>query len=291
MGMLYMIASGFCFVAVAVLVRYVGTRIPAPEAAFIRYVAGTVFMAPVVIQMFRGQARIVSSKILLLRGITHGLGVCLWFFAMARIPIAEVTALSYLTPILMTIGAALFFNETLYTRRIMAIVFGLLGVFIILRPGFTNISIGQVAQLMTAPLFAASLLLTKKLTATEQLTTIVASLSVICSITLLPLALIDWVNPSVTELTLLTLTGLMATIGHFTLTRALALAPVSVLQPVSFLQLLWAILLGVLLFGESIDAFVVLGGTILVVSVSYIAHRESIASKSNALNTSSKTGS
>jgi len=212
------------------------------------------------------------------RGVVHGLGVCLWFFAMARIPIAEVTALSYLTPVLMTIGAAVFFGEKLYARRIMAIFFGLLGVFIILRPGFTQISIGQFAQLLTAPLFAASMLLTKRLTRTEQLTVIVASLSIICAITLFPFALMNWVNPNMIELALLALTGALATIGHFTLTKALSLAPISVLQPVTFLQLLWATLFGVLLFSESIDGFVVAGGSILVLSTSYIAHRESVAS-------------
>lgn len=278
-GMLWMLLSGLCFVGVTVVVRYIGTRIPAPEAAFIRYVAGTLFLAPYVYQMFRGQLKVYAKKTLLIRGVIHGIGVSLWFFAMARIPIAEVTALSYLTPVLMTIGAAIFFGERLYTRRILAIVFGLLGVFVILRPGFTEISIGQTAQLLTAPLFAASILLTKHLTKTDQLTVIVASLSLICSITLLPLALINWVAPNPTELLLLALTGAFATIGHFTLTRALSLAPISVLQPVTFLQLLWATLLGVWLFGESIDGFVVLGGAILVISTTYIAHRESIAKK------------
>jgi len=182
--MLWMLLSGLCFVGVTVCVRYVGTRIPAPEAAFIRYVAGTLFLLPVLLQIVRGQLLVHAWYTLLVRGVIHGAGVCLWFFAMARTPIAEVTALSYLTPILMTIGAAVFFGEKLYTRRIMAIVFGLLGVFIILRPGFSEISIGQVALLVTAPLFAASMLLTKKLTSTEQLTVIVATLSIICSITL-----------------------------------------------------------------------------------------------------------
>jgi len=272
-----MLLSGLCFVGVTVVVRYIGTRIPAPEAAFIRYVAGTLFLAPFVLQMVRGQLKVTAWKILIVRGVMHGIAVSLWFFAMARIPIAEVTALSYLTPVLMTIGAAIFFGEKLYTRRIVAIIFGLLGVFIILRPGFTQISVGQVAQLLTAPLFAASFLLTKKLTATEQLTVIVASLSLICSITLLPLALISWVQPNAIELALLFLTGALATIGHFTLTRALSIAPISVLQPVTFLQLLWATLLGVWLFGESIDGFVVLGGAVLVISTSYIAHREAVA--------------
>lgn len=277
-----MALSGLCFVGVSVVVRYVGTRIPAPEAAFIRYAVGTLLLAPVLLQIVRGSVIVHARKTLLIRGFIHGVGVCLWFFAMARIPIAEVTALSYLTPVLMTIGAAVFFGEKLYARRILAILFGLLGVFIILRPGFSSISIGQVAQLLAAPLFAASLLLTKKLTATDQLTVIIATLSIICTITLLPLALLNWVTPNLTDFLLLSLTAVFATGGHFMLTRALSLAPISVIQPVTFLQLLWATLFGVWLFDESIDRFVVIGGTILVVSISYIAHRESVARKQNS---------
>lgn len=274
-----MALSGLCFVGVTVIVRYVGTRIPAPEAAFIRYAVGALLLTPVLFQIVRGSVIVNDWKILLIRGVVHGVGVCLWFFAMARIPIAEVTALSYLTPVLMTIGAAVFFGEKLYTRRILAIMVGLLGVFIILRPGFSTISIGQVAQLITAPLFAASLLLTKKLTRTDQLSVIVASLSIICTITLLPAAMISWVQPNLVEFLLLSLTAFLATAGHFTLTKAFTLAPISVVQPVTFLQLLWATMFGVWLFGESIDRFVIIGGTILVASISYIAHRESVASK------------
>ena len=272
-----MLLSGLCFVAVTVIVRCIGTRIPAPEASFIRYAVGSLLLAPVLINIARGKLQVHNWALISVRGVIHGIGVCLWFFAMARVPIAEVTALSYLTPVLMTIGAALFFGEKLYTRRILAIVFGLIGVFIILRPGLSPISIGQVAQLLTAPLFAASILVTKKLTGTEQLTVIVATLSVICAFTLLPLAMLNWVKPNATELVLLSLTAVFATAGHFTLTQALKMAPISVLQPVTFLQLLWATLFGVLLFGESIDAYVILGGTILVASTSYIAHRESVA--------------
>jgi len=277
LGMLWMLLSGLCFVGVTVVVRYIGTRIPAPEAAFIRYAVGSLILAPVLLNIARGKLQVHNWKLISIRGVVHGIGVCLWFFAMARVPIAEVTALSYLTPVLMTIGAAIFFGEKLYTRRILAIVFGLIGVFIILRPGFSPISIGQIAQLVTAPLFAASILVTKKLTSTEQLSVIVATLSIICTFTLLPLAVVNWVQPNLTEVLLLSLTAVFATAGHFTLTQALKLAPISVLQPITFLQLLWATLFGVLLFGETIDAYVILGGTILVASTSYIAHREAVA--------------
>ena len=279
-GIFWMLMTGLCFVCVTILVRYVGTRIPAPEAAFIRYAFGTLLLLPIIIQLFKGVEKIHSWRIMLIRGVLHGLGVILWFYAMARIPIAEVTALGYLTPVVVTLGAALFLGEKLHIRRILAIAFGLLGVMIILRPGLSEISGGQIAQLLATPLFAASMLMTKKMTSTESLWVIVTGLSIVCTLTMLLPALSHWVTPNTKELLLLALTAVMATLGHYTMTKAFHLAPLSVLQPVSFLQLLWAILFGAMLFGESIDVFVFIGGAVLVISTTYIAHRESVANRS-----------
>ncbi|MFT4729118.1 MAG: drug/metabolite transporter (DMT)-like permease [Granulosicoccus sp.] len=282
-GMFWMLMTGLCFVAVTILVRYIGTRIPAPEAAFIRYAFGTLFLLPVIIQLFTGVAKIHSWRIMLVRGVLHGIGVILWFYAMARIPIAEVTALGYITPVFITIGAALFLGEKLHIRRILAVLFGLVGVIIILRPGLSEISSGQIAQLVAAPLFAASMLMTKKMTSTESLAVIVTGLSIVCTLTLLLPALGNWVAPNTTEIALLALTAVFATLGHYTMTKAFNLAPLSVLQPISFLQLLWATIFGVILFGESIDIFVVIGGAVLVISTSYIAYRESVANATQAI--------
>ncbi len=279
LGMFWMLLTGLCFVCVTIIVRYIGTRIPASEAAFLRYAFGTLLLLPVILQLLKGVVKINSWRIMLVRGVLHGIGVILWFYAMARIPIAEVTALGYLTPVFITIGAALFLREKLHIRRILAIFFGLVGVMIILRPGLSTISNGQIAQLIATPLFAASMLMTKRMTANESLSVIVTGLSIVCTLTLLIPALNNWVTPNTTEVALLALTAVFATLGHYTMTQAFNLAPLSVLQPVSFLQLLWATLFGVILFGESIDIFVVIGGTILILSTSYIAHRESIANR------------
>ena len=209
----------------------------------------------------------------------HTFGVVLWFFAMARIPIAEVTAIGYVTPIFVTIGAALFLGERLRARRIMGVLAGLLGAVIILRPGFNEISIGQLAQLSAAPLFATSYLMTKSMTGKSDSGIIVALLTVFCTLFLLPLALIDWQTPTHRELFWLFITACCATFGHFAMTRALAAAPISVTQPITFLQLVWASLLGILVFNEAIDPFVILGGTIIVAAATFISHRENQLAK------------
>ena len=81
----------------------------------------------------------------------------LWFYAMARVLVAEVTAIGYTAPIYVTIGAALFFGERLQAHRIAAVLIGFLGTLVILRPGLAEITQGHWAQLLAAPLFACSL--------------------------------------------------------------------------------------------------------------------------------------
>ncbi len=273
--------TGLCFLGVTVTVRYVGTDLPAAQAAFLRYVMGTLLLLPAFIRLFNGELTIKDPWIMGIRGVAHGFGVILWFYAMARIPIAEVTALGYLTPVVVTVAAAIFLGETLHARRLIAVVAGFIGVLIIIRPGIQEISIGQLAQLATAPLFAISMLLTKKLTSNNEPIAIVAVLSAVCTITLLPPALVMWVKPGFGDLVLLGLTAVLATLGHYTMTLAFSYAPLSALQPISFLQLIWATIAGFLLFAEPVDGYVVFGGVIIVAAASYIAHREARLGRQN----------
>ena len=278
-GILWMVVTGFLFVIVTGIVRHLGSDMPAVEAAFIRYSIGLVIVLPGLVAYVRRRPAWKKTGLFAARGIVHGFGVMLWFFAMARIPIAEVTAIGYTAPIFVTIGAAVFLSEKLHMRRIAAVIIGLLGTAIILRPGFQEINIGQLAQFTAAPLFATSFLLAKKLTEDESAGTIVALLSLFCTLTLLPGAILQWRTPTSEEVMWLALTAAAATAGHYTLTRALACAPITVTQPISFLQLVWASILGMVVFGEALDPYVVAGGALIVVAASYISHREAVAAR------------
>jgi len=270
-----MIACTFSFVAVTGIVRYIGSELPAAQAAFIRYAMGLIIMAPAIYALIKTPPSKALIRQNALRGFAHSFGSILWFFAMARIPIAEVTAIGYATPIFVTIGAAVFLGERLRMRRIGGVLAGLLGAIIILRPGFQEISIGQLVQLGACPLFAFSYLMTKSLTGKTDPRTIVSLLTIFCTLFLLPLALWDWQTPSMHDVFWLFITACCATFGHFAMTKALAAAPISVTQPITFLQLIWATLLGYLAFGESVDPFVIFGGAIIVSAATFISHRES----------------
>lgn len=278
-GIGWMVLTTFCFVGVTGIVRYIGTDIPATEAAFIRYAIGLLLFLPFMGPIFRRPPSLGLLKLYTARGVVHGIAVILWFYAMARIPIAEVTALGYTAPIFVTIGAAFFFRERLHFRRIAAVGVGFLGTMLILRPGFHEISSGQIAQLIAAPLFAASFLFAKRLTEDEDPVMIVIMLSIFCTLTLLPGALINWVTPTLSEVFWLAVTAVVATTGHYTMTRAIRAAPLTVTQPISFLQLIWATALGIMVFGEPMDPFVLIGGGVVVAAITFISHREAVAAR------------
>ncbi|TCP44060.1 threonine/homoserine efflux transporter RhtA [Rhodovulum marinum] len=271
-----MLVTGANFVAVTALVKLVGTGVPAPQAAFLRYVLGLVFLLPMLGLLRRVRIDRATLALYGWRGLAHALGVICWFYAMTRIPIAEVTAMNYLNPIYVTIGAALVFGEKLAARRILAIAVAFIGVLVILRPGFREVSDGHVAMLFTALFFGGSYLMAKRLSERDSAAVVVAMLSISVTIALAPFALAVWVTPTLTQLAWLFGVAFFATAGHYSMTMAFRAAPLTVTQPVTFLQLVWATLLGWLVFGEAVDGWVILGGAMIVGAVVFITWREAM---------------
>jgi drug/metabolite transporter (DMT)-like permease len=275
-GILWMLLTGVFFIAVTALVKHMGPRLPAAEAAFLRYAIGLVFLLPALRSMGLSDLTRRQWSFFGLRGFCHALGVILWFYAMTRLPIAEVTAMNYLAPIYVTLGAAVFLGEKLAARRIAAVCLGLMGAAIILRPGFREVSLGHLAMLFAAVVFAGSYLLAKVLADEVRPAVVVAMLSFFVTLALAPFALPVWIAPTLREILLLSAVAFFATAGHYTMTLAFAAAPVTVTQPITFLQLVWATLLGVVAFGEPVDIWVILGGFVILGSVTFITWREAM---------------
>ncbi|MCD2351802.1 DMT family transporter [Sulfitobacter pseudonitzschiae] len=273
-GILWMLVTGLCFVAVTALVKWMGPGMPPSQAAFLRYMLGMVFLIPMLKDVREANLTPRQWKLFTLRGLLHSVGVSLWFFAMTRIPIAELTAINYLAPVFVSIGAAIFLGERLAARRIFAVVVALVGTAIILRPGFREVANGHIAMLAAAAVFSGSYLLAKILSDEAKPTVVVFMMTVFVSLGLAPLAAIVWVTPTWEQIGILALVAVFAQAGHYTMTLAFAAAPVTVTQPITFLQLVWATLLGMLVFSEPVDIYVVLGGVLILASVTFITWRE-----------------
>jgi drug/metabolite transporter (DMT)-like permease len=278
-GIVWMIVTGVLFVGVTAVVKHVGDDLPAAQSAFMRYALGLVFLVPMIRPML--DARLSRRQLGLFgaRGLVHTFGVMLWFYAMTRISIAEVTAMNYLNPVYVTLGAWLFLGERLAARRLLAVAAALLGALVILRPGFREIESGHVAMLGTAMFFGVSYLLAKLLSGEVSPVVIVGMLSVTVTVGLAPFAAAVWVTPTLAQVGWMFLVACLATAGHYTMTLAFAAAPVTVTQPVTFLQLLWSVLLGAAFFAEPVDGWVVLGGLVILSSVTFITWREAVVKR------------
>jgi drug/metabolite transporter (DMT)-like permease len=206
--------------------------------------------------------------------VVHTAAVVFWFFAMARIPLAHVTAIGYLSPVILLLAGALVLGEGLTRRRILAVGLAVIGTLIVLRPGLEPVGIGHLGQMAAATCFAGSYLYAKKLSSFVSASVVVAMLTFTVTLGLLPLALLDWRPVPGWHLAGLALVALLATLGHYLMSRAFSVAPLTVTQPVTFLNLVWAALMGSLLFHEPVDIWVILGGGLIIGAISWVTWRE-----------------
>lgn len=278
-GLVWMLASGFSFVGVTGLVRWLGTDLPAAQGAFLRFAFGVMFLLPTLGPVLRGGFAPGAMRLFALRGAVHTVAVICWFYAMARLPVAEVTAIGYLNPVLVTVGAAVFLGEKLAMRRILAVCVAILGALVILRPGVREVTDGHLAQVAAAFGFAGSYLVAKRLSGMASAGAVVAMMSLMVTLGLAPFALAVWVPVTPAQLAALAGVAAFATSGHYCMTRAFAVAPLTVTQPVTFLQLLWATLLGMIVFHETVDVWVLAGGGVIIAAVSYITWREAVLNR------------
>lgn len=263
-----MLATTLAFVGVNGIVRHLGTELPAAQSAFIRFAFGLAFLAPA-LWGIRG-TRLPEGiwPLFLWRGGLHVAAVIFWFWAMARVPVAEMAAIGFLNPVIVLVIAGLLFGEGLGRGRLVSVMVALLGALVVLRPGLREVTPGHLSQLVATVCFAVSYIFAKRLSGMAPASVVVAVLSVTVAVGLAPVAVWVWQPVSTEQLAWLAGVAALATLGHYTMTRAFRAAPLTVTQPVTFLQILWATLLGALVFGEAVDGFVILGGALIVGAVS-----------------------
>jgi drug/metabolite transporter (DMT)-like permease len=187
-----------------------------------------------------------------------------WFFALTLIPIGQVVAIEFTMPIWTAILAAMFLGERFTTFKFAAIVLGIVGVIMIVRPATGEINPGQLIALAAAVGFGTSVAMVKSLTRTEQTVTIIFyMLAVQTAGSLLP-ALSVWQWPSLTIWGWAVVVAFCGTFSHYCMARALLYADASVVVPMDFLRVPLTALMGWLLYSERLDAFTVLGAALIL---------------------------
>src|ERR1044072_263489 len=202
--------------------------------------------------------------------------VVLFFWAVMYLPLADAITFYLAGPIYVTALSALLLKEKVGWRRWAAVLVGFLGVVIALRPSAATLTLPALIALTGSVCFALLMIVTRMLRDTHD--TVLMSTQMASTFAFGAVAApLGWVTPSLYDLMFLSGFGVVSVIALFSINRSLKLAPASVVVPYQYTMLVWAILLGYLVFGDVPDRFMLLGSAIIVAAGLYIFHREQLA--------------
>ena len=266
---LWMIGAIISFTSMAVAGRAISGQLDTFEIMLYRSIMGfgiVLAMAKSVGTL--GEIDLKHFRLHLLRNIFHFTGQNLWFFALPIIPLAQLFALEFTSPIWVMLLAPFFLGEGLTLRKIAIAALGFIGVLIVAQPEIGAINIGIIAATCAAIGFAGAAILTRKLTVQNSLTKILFFLTGLQIIFGLICAGYDGdiALPSVAAAPWLILIGAAGLAAHFCMTKSLSLAPASLVMPVDFARLPLIAVIGVVFYGESLDFYLGLGAALILVA-------------------------
>ncbi len=263
----------------AVIVRMLANQVHPFVIGFSRCLFGLLALLPWIIR----RVDLAESPYRWLHAIRAGLkllALVSFFEAFAHAPLAEVTAISFTTPIFLTLGGWLLLRERMVLGRALALAAGFGGMLLVIRPGDGGISVALLFAIAGALITAAIQLILKRMSARDTTDRLVAwNLLTMVPLAVVP-AIIFWTTPTLAQLGLLVVQGLLGALNMTLVTRALSLADVSLIAPLDFLRLPLVAALAYLMFGEIpevatwIGAAVIFGSTLLVAGGTRFVRRE-----------------
>ena len=243
-------------------------------AGFFRFFLGLVIILPYIIKKKDAVLKTTHLKQHFLRAILGLPAMLLYFSALVLLPIEKLTAISFVVPLIVTILAVFFLGEKIYIYRTLALILGFSGMLVIIRPGFVDISIGVYMVLFSALLWSINIIITKKISKDDSAITILAYQSIFMSLLSFFIVLFFWEMPSLKTFIYLILAAMCGTVLHLTLNHAFKLVDVSMTQPYSFLNLVFASIIGYFVFDEIPDLYTWIGALIIFTGVLIISYRE-----------------
>lgn len=282
-GAIFMTGASLSFAGMIGIIRHLNATesIHAFELAFFRNLFGLMFMLPWLARGGLGALRTKRIGLYTIRGLLGITAMLTWFWAITAMPLAEAVALSFTLPIFATILAAVVLHEVVRARRWTATVIGFLGVLVILRPGFEDVTLASGVVLFSSLAMAASVITIKTLSRTESTDAIVTWMVIYLTPMSLVAAIFVWRTPELHVWPWLIGLGGLATIGHQLMTRGFKLADTSALMPFDFLRLPFVAAIAWTFFGEVADFWTWVGAAIIFSASAYITYREALSAGGN----------
>lgn len=276
---LWVLVSCMCFSTMSAIVVHLGQakgseHIHPFEVVFFRNLFSLIPLLPWFLRHGRSGLKTDRLSLFVLRGVIALMSMLTWFWAITLIPLAEATAISFTTPLWATLAAIFVLGEKVRLRRWTALIIGFIGAMIVLQPQSQTLDQGMLLMLFSSVLSAASVILVKLLSRTESTTAIVAYMAVFLTPASLVPALFVWSWPTGEQFIWLVALGVVATLGHLSVTWAYHLTDASALMPYDFTRLIFASAIGAVFFAQQPQTTTWIGAGVIFLSSAYIAHRE-----------------
>ncbi len=270
-----MLLAGFFSSLLHLGVRFVSPEIPTIEIVFLRSMVTIIATIPLLFRSGAVAWKTKAPRLHLMRGVIGVSSMSAWYWSLAHLPLGEAGVLSFTTAIFVTIGAALWFREPVGFRRWAAVLIGLFGAVIVLKPMVGLINIAALAALGSSALWAVLLLMVKEIRRYDEPLTITfyqpLSIAPFALIAVIPV----WVWPSPQVWLIVIGMGIVAGIGNYCYLQALSAVDASLVMPVDYVRLVWMVSWGYLLFAEVPGWTTWLGAALIIGSTGFIAWRES----------------
>ena len=275
-GALWMCGALLSFSLMAIAARELLRSMGSFEILFLRSLVSFVLMLAVLPRFGLGALRTQLFGLHVLRNVLHFGGQYAWVYAIAMLPLATVFAIEFTMPVWTALLAMLILGERLNRGRVVMLALGVVGVLIILRPGFAVVQPAALAMLAGAFAYASVNISTKRLVKNDSAFAILFYMSAIqLPLGLFP-ALPQWVAPGAADLPWILAIGAAGLVAHYCITRALHIADAMLVVPIDFLRLPLIAVVGMLMYGEPLEAQILLGAAVIFAGTYYSIRRESI---------------
>jgi drug/metabolite transporter (DMT)-like permease len=273
-GVLWMGGAVLSFSAMAVAARELLAHLGPFQILFLRSVVMLAIVLVVVAQAEDPAIRTQRLPLHALRNLIHFGGQYCWVFAIGALPLATVFAIEFTMPVWTALLAALLLGERLTRGRAVMLALGLLGVLIILRPGFGLFKPAALVALAAAFLYAGNMIATKRLSSTDSPLAVLFWMSVVQTPLALLAALPQWVAPPAADLPWIGLIGAGSYTAHYCMTRAFKLADATVVVAIDFTRLPLIAVVGAVFYAEPFDPFILLGAAVIFAGTYFSLRRE-----------------
>jgi drug/metabolite transporter (DMT)-like permease len=277
-GALWMLASAVGFTVMTTLIKFLGSDYPAALQTFYRQLAGVLVLLPLIARDWRGAFRTTRPGIVIFRSSAGVLALIMSFYAYQKLPLADANALSFTRTLWLVPLAGLVLRESIGPRRIGAALVGFVGVLIMLRPGAGGVEawLGwpQLCALGAAFLFALTITGMKVMTRDHSPFVLLVYAAVLGLAFSIPPALFVWRWPTWPDLGLLAAMGVIGTLTQGAYIKGMEAGEAAVMAPIDYTRLVFAVIVGLLLFNEVPHTATVVGAVIVVGSTLFISWRE-----------------